>query len=411
MRFKETQLSLPEIAQTLHVDAIVEGSVIRAGGRIRVHAQLIRGATDEHFWSEEYDREVHDILALQSDVARSVAEKVAVTVTGQERSRLVAARQVSPEDYESYLKGMLGPQNNKAEIEERIANFADGVSKDPTFAPAYAGLARTYIHLQDILIGAPPAEIRPKAISALHRALELDPELAEAHADLAEMYQKQWKWAEAEAEFHRALNLKPNDATANRGYADWLACQGRTEEALGRALRGREFDPLGNSDTVAWHLLLARRYDESIREYRNALALHPDTSVLFWGLGFALIANDQSAEAIPVLETAVSAMKRGPGSLAMLAAAYARAGNRTEALRLIDELKHRRRTGYVPAGAFIDPQLAIGDYDQAFFWCQEAFKEQSAILQWIKVSPFFDAVRDDPRFKDLVRRVGLASAP
>jgi tetratricopeptide (TPR) repeat protein len=312
----------------------------------------IRGATDEHFWSEEYDREVQDILALQSDVARSIAERVAVTVSGQERSRLVAARQVSPEAYESYLKGMLGPQNNNAEIEERIANFADGISEDPNFAPAYVGLARTYIHLQDISVGAPPAEIRPKAISAIRRALELEPELAEAHAYLAELYQKQWKWAEAESEFQRALELKPNDATVQRGYADWLACQGRTEEALARALLARELDPLANADTVAWHSLLARRYDESVREYRSALALHPDSAVLAWGLGFALIVHDQPAQAIPVLKRNVSTMKRSSGSLSILAAAYARAGNRMEALRLIDELKLRRRSGYVPAGAY-----------------------------------------------------------
>jgi TolB-like protein/tetratricopeptide (TPR) repeat protein len=407
MQFKETRMSIPEIAKALHVDAIVEGSVIREGGHVRVHAQLIRGASDEHFWSEEYDREVHDILALQSDVARSIAEKVAVTVTGQERSRLVTARQVSPEVYESYLKGMYGPHNSRAEIEQRIANFEDGIGVDPTFAPAYVGLAGTYIHLQDIFVGAPPAEIRPKAISAVRKALELDPDLAEAHAYLAEMYQKQWKWAEAEAEYRRALELKPNDAVAHRGYADWLACQGRTEEALAWAKRGRELDPQGNADTVGWHLLLARRYDESIREYRSVLAVHPDSAGVDWGLGFALIVNNQPKEAIPVLETAVSIMKRSPGSLGMLATAHARAGNRREALRLIDELKHRRQKGYVPAGAFVDSHLAIGDYDQAFFWCDEAYKEQSAILQWTKVHPLFDPVRGDPRFKDLVHRLGL----
>jgi len=222
------------------------------------------------------------------------------------------------------------------------------------------------------------------------------------------MYQKQWKWAEAESEFKLALELKPNDAVAHSVYADWLACQGRTEETLAWAKRGRELDPLGNADIVGWHLLLGRRYDESIWEYRSVLAVHPDSAVARWGLGFALILNARPKEAIPVLETVVSIMKRSPGSLGMLAAAHARAGNRAEALRLIDELKHRRqKDNYVSAGAFIEPLLAIGDYDQAFFWCDEAYKEQSAILQWIKVHPFFDPVRDDPRFKDLLRRVGL----
>jgi tetratricopeptide (TPR) repeat protein len=221
------------------------------------------------------------------------------------------------------------------------------------------------------------------------------------------MYQKQWKWADAEAEFRRALELKPNDALAHRGYADWLACQGRTQEALAWAKRARELDPLGNADTVGWHLLLGRRYEESLREYRTVLAVHPDSANVRWGLGFALIVNNRLGEAIPVLESAVSIMNRSPGSLGMLATAHARAGNHTEALRLIDELKHRRQKGCVPAGAFIDSYLAIGDYDEAFFWCDEAYKEHSAILQWIKVSPLFDPVRNDSRFSDLLHRVGL----
>ena len=275
MRFKDTRLSAPEIAKTLGVDALVEGSVIREGNRIRVHAQLIRAASDEHFWSEEYDRELEDMLALQSEVAQAIAERVEVTITGQERSQLVAARPVAPEVYESYVKGSNDPEYTKAQIEHRIADFQDAIRMDPTFAPAYVGLAGTYISYQDIFVGAPPSEIRPKAISAARKALELDPELAEAHAVLAEMYQKQWKWAESEAEYKRAIELKPNDASAHRGYAYWLACQGRTQEALPWVERGRELDPLGSADTIGFVLLMARKYDESIREYRSVLAVHP----------------------------------------------------------------------------------------------------------------------------------------
>jgi TolB-like protein/DNA-binding winged helix-turn-helix (wHTH) protein/Flp pilus assembly protein TadD len=406
MHFKNTQLSVPEIGKALNVDALVEGSVIRDGDRVRVHAQLIRAATDEHFWSEEYDRELKDVLTLQSDMAEAIAKRVEVSVTGQERALLVAARPVAPEVYESYVKAKSDPENTKVHIEQRIADFQDAIRKDPTFAPAYVGLAETYISYQDIFVGAPPSEIRPKAISAARKALELDPELAEGHAILAEMYQKQWKWAESEAEYKRALELKPNDASAHRGYAYWLACQGRTEEALAWVKRGRELDPLGSADTIPFLLLVGRRYDESIREYRSVLAVHPDSNAR-WGLGFALIVNNQTSQAIPELERTVAMMTRSPGSLEMLATAYGRAGNRAEALRLIDELKQRRQKSYVPAGAFIKPHLALGDYDQAFFWCEEAYKEQSAILQWIKVDPFFDPVRGDPRFTDLVHRIGL----
>jgi Tfp pilus assembly protein PilF len=407
MGFRDTKLSVPEIAKTLGVDAFVEGSVLREGNRIRVHAQLIRAATDEHFWSEEYDRELQDVLALQSEVAQAIAEKVKVSITGQERDRLVAARPVAPEVYESYVKGSNDPQYTKAQIEHRIADFQDAIRMDPTFAPAYVGLAGTYIRYQDIFVGAPPSEIRPKATSAARKALELDPKLAEAHAILAEMYQKQWKWAESEAEYKRALELKPNDASAHRGYAYWLACRGRTQEALAWVERGRELDPLGSADTVGFLLLMARRYDESIREYRSVLAAHPDYTNARWGLGFALIMNHQTDQAIPELEKTVAMMNRSPGALDMLATAYAHAGRTQDALTLINELKKRRQRGYVPAGAFINSYLALGDYDQAFFWCDEAYKEQSAILQWLKVAPLFDPVRNDPRFVDLVHRVGL----
>jgi len=407
MRFKDTKLSAPEIAKTLGVDALVEGSVIREGNRIRVHAQLIRAGTDEHFWSEEYDRELQDVLALQSEVAQAIAEKVKVSITGQERDRLVAARPVAPEVYESYVKGSNDPEYTKAQIEHRIADFQDAIRMDPTFAPAYVGLAGTYISYQDSFVGAPPSEIRPKATSAARKALELDPKLAEAHAVLAELYQKQWKWAESEEEYKRALELTPNDASAHRGYAYWLACHGRTQEALAWVERGRELDPLGSADTVGFLLIMARRYDESIREYRSVLTVQPEYTNARWGLGFALILNHQVDQAIPELEKTVAMMNRSPGSLEMLATAYAQAGRRYDALTLINELKQRRQRSYVPAGAFINPYLALGDYDQAFFWCDEAYKERSAILQWIKVDPLFDPVRNDARFVDLVHRVGL----
>jgi len=407
MGFRDTKLSVPEIAKTLGVDAFVEGSVIREGNRIRVHAQLIRAASDEHFWSKEYDRELEHVLALQSEVAQAIAERVEVTITGQERSQLIAARPVAPEVYESYVKGSNDPEYTKAQIEHRIADFQDAIRMDPTFAPAYVGLAGTYISYQDIFVGAPPSEIRPKATSAARKALELDPKSAEAHAILAEMYQKQWKWAESEEEYKRALELKPNDASAHRGFAYWLACHGRTQEALAWVERGRELDPLGSADTVGFLLIMARRYDESIREYRSVLAVHPEYTNARWGLGFALIVNHQTDQAIPELEKTVAMMNRSPGSLDMLATAYAHAERPQDALTLINELKQRRQRGYVPAGAFINTYLALGDYDQAFFWCDEAYKEQSAILQWLKVAPLFDPVRNDPRFVDLVHRVGL----
>jgi TolB-like protein/DNA-binding winged helix-turn-helix (wHTH) protein/tetratricopeptide (TPR) repeat protein len=406
--FKDTKLSAPEIAKTLQADALVEGSVIRDGSRIRVYAQLIRGATDEHFWSESYDRELSGALALESDVAQAIARKVEVTVTGEEHTRLVSAHQVAPEVYESYLKGQFSRSNSRADIERRIAYFKDAIAKDPTFALAYVGMAGAYGELGGSFAGAPTDETRRAAIRAARKALELDPGLAEPHVQLGEILKRQFRWADAEAEYKQALALNPNNAEAHVGYAAWLASHGRLDEALAWSRRARELDPLGEAGVgIGWILFHARRYDESIREFRSVLAVHPDEAGPHLLLAFPMIASGRAAEAIPDLERTASMSHRGPGSLELLATAHARAGHRAAALRLIEELKRGQKTGNVQATSFINPILALGNYDEAFLWFERAYEKQEGILQWIKVHPFFDPVRSDPRFKDLQRRIGL----
>ncbi len=413
MHLKDTQLSVPEIARTLRVDAIVEGSVIRDGSRIRVSAQLIRGATDEHFWSETYDRELGDALALESEVAQSIAGRVEVTVTGEEHKRLAAVRPVSPEVYESYLKGVfaLDKSDSRAGTEEAIGYFEEAIKRDSTFAPAYVGLASAYTELGTVFVGAPPEQTRAKAMSAAQKALELDPELAEAHILVAGMHRQQWQWAEAEAEYRRALELHPSDAAAQNGFAEWLLSQGRTEEALAWAQRAREHDPLAVSGIgIGWILFHARRYDEAIHELRSALVVQPNQVKALWFLGFALIANGQPEEAIPILEKTLSVSDRSPAVMGVLVRAYAHAGRRTDAFRLLSELKRRQQAGYVPAAAFVNAYLGLGDKEQAFAWMERAYQEQSNILLFLKVHPFFDPLRDDPRFVKLVHRVGLDQA-
>jgi TolB-like protein/tetratricopeptide (TPR) repeat protein len=413
MRFKETGMSAPDIAKTLNVDALVEGSVMREGGRLRVHAQLIRAVTDEHFWSEEYNGEMRDVFALESKVAQSIARKVEATVTGQEHERLIAVRSVAPEVYESYLKGefTLDKSNSRAGIEESIGYFEQAIKKDPTFAPAYVGLAETYDILGMIFVGASPTEVRPKAIQAARKALEIDPQLADAHVLLGFMLQKEWQWAEAEAEFRDALELNPSDAGAQAGFAEWLMCQGRTDEALAWTQRAREHDPLAVSGSeIARILFVAHRFDEAIRESRSVLAVRPDDGMVLWELGFDLIANGQPEEAIPVLEKALSVSDRSPGVAGVLVRAYAHAGRRADALRLLGELKRRREKGYIPTAAFVNAYLGLGDNEQAFVWLERAYQEKSNILQFLKVHPFFDPVRNDPRFADLLHRVGLDQA-
>jgi TolB-like protein/Tfp pilus assembly protein PilF len=410
MRFKNPQISVPEIAHKLGVDAIVEGSVIREGNRIRVTAQLIRGATDQYLWSQTYDREMQDALMLESDVAQAIAEKVEVTVTGEERKRLAATRPVSPEVYESYLQGSyaLNKSYKRADIDRAMARFQQAIQKDPTFAPAYVGLAIAYSELGSNFVGDPPDAARQKQIEAAQKAIALDPELAEPHVVLAHAEQIGWRWAEAEAEYRRALELNPNDADAHKQYAYWLVCQGRTEEALEWGRRARELDPLVVQATdIAILLEESRHYDEAIHELRTVLAAEPNDPVALWDLGIVLVQKGQPADALPVLEKAISVSNRSPGVTGILVGAYARAGRRSDALSLLAELQKRQEAGYVPASAFVNSYLGLGDYEQVFTWLERAYNEHSNVLQYLKVAPEFDPLRGDPRFVDLLRRVGL----
>lgn len=410
MRLKNSELSVPEIAKTLQVDVVVEGSVIRDGNRIRVTAQLIRGTTDEHFWSQTYDRELPDVLALQSDVARAIARKVEVTVSGKEQQRLAASHTVLPDAYDSYLKGGFSLDNSadRAGIEKSIGYFEEAIAKDPAFAPAYLGLAEAHSELGSVLIGEPPGVERRQVLVAIRKALKLDPNLVEAHLLLAETAQEQWRWAEAKAEYQLALELAPNDSGAYEGLAGWQLCQGHTDEALTLAQHARELDRLGSTTSlVAWILFQSRRYDEAVRELHSALDVRPDKAGTLWLLGFTLVMKGQPKEAIPLLEKAASLTNRSSGFIDLLAAAYARAGRRSEALRILAELKKHKQRGDAQAASFVIVYLGLGENEQAFSWLDEAYKEQSNMLQFVKTHPLFDPLRGDPRFADLVHRVGL----
>jgi pentatricopeptide repeat protein len=410
MRFKDSKETVPEIAKALGVDAVVEGSVIREGSRIRVSVQLIRAATDTHLWSETYDREMRDVLTVESEVAQEIAEKVRVTVTGEEQQRLAAARAVAPEVYESYLKGRYAYNlgTGRAAIEQSIAYLEEAIAKDPTFAPAYVGLAEAYTRLGTVFAGGPPGETRPKVIAAARKALELDPNLADAHTILANTLQQEWQWAEAEKEYRRALELNPNDGQTNAEYALWLSDQGRTDEAVERVKRARELDPVDVSGaTVGWVLFQAHRFDEAVREARGAVDVAPGNANALLFYGFALLGKEDAEEAIKVLEKADALAKGSPAVEGILVRAYAHAGRRDDALRLLEEMKRRRESGYFPAAAFVNAYLGLGDREQAFVWLEQAYKERSNILQFVKTHPFFDPIRSDARFVDLERRIGV----
>lgn len=410
MQFKGTRKSVPAIGKELNVDAVIEGSVLRSGDKIRISVQLIRADTDEHLWSCTYDRELQDVLALQSDVTQGIARHIEVAVTGAQRGSPVAPRTVAPEVYEAYLKGRFAlHENSRAGLGEALLHFRAAADADGTFAPAYAGLAATYSALGLVFYGEPPGETRPKTVVAARKALELDPELAEARALLANAMQKDWHWAEAEAEYRRAIELSPSDAAAHAGLADWLLCQGRTEEALASARRAQELDPLAfDGVQVGWILFHARRYDQAVRELRTALITEPEDPMSLWFLGFALIGARQFDEAIRTLEKTASLSNRSPAVLGVLVHAYAGAGRRSEALRVLGELQRRRQKGYVPPAAFLNAYLGLGDTEEAFIWMGRAAEERSNIMQFLKVHPFFDLLRGDPRFAEFLRRANLS---
>jgi TolB-like protein/Flp pilus assembly protein TadD len=410
MQLKGTRKSVPAIGKELNVDAVIEGSVLRSGDKVRVTVQLIRAATDEHLWAATYDRELRDILVLQSDVAQGIARHVEAAVAGAQ-NLAVAPRTVAPEVYEAYLKGRFAlTKGNRASLDEALAFFAAAINADSAFAPAYVGVAATQEQLGTVFFGVPPGDSRPKVIEAARKALELDPQLAEARVLLANALQRDWHWEEAETEYRRAIELSPSDAGAYAGLAYWLVCQGRSDEALAWARRAQEMDPLTfNSIDVSGILFYSRRYEEAIRESRRNLTTNPNDPLALWSLGFALVGAEQFDDAIHTLEKAASLSDRSPAVLGVLARAYAHGGRRAEAVQVVDELQRRGRKDYVPAAAFLNAYLGLGDKEKAFVWLERAAQERSNIMQYLKVHPFFDLLRGDPRFADYLRRTNLRS--
>lgn len=410
MRFKGTRKPLPAIGKELNVDALIEGSVMRSGDKIRISVQLIRADTDEHLWSGTYDRELQDVLKLQNEVTYGIARRIEVAVSGAQPGLPAAPRSVAPEVYESYLKGRFALHKATLPgLQDAVRYFQAAVDADPTFAPAYAGLASAYSNLGLVFFGKPPGDSRPKVLAAARKALELDPELSEARAELADALQKDWHWAEAETEYRRAIELSPNDATAHGGLAQWLLCQGRTEEALASARRAQELDPQEfEGRQVGAILFYSHRFDEAIRELRTTLAIDPNDPLAAWYFGFALTGAKQYDEAIAALQRAASLSDRSSAVLGVLVHAYGEAGRRAEALQVLDELYERRKKGYVPPAAFLNAYLGLGDKEQAFIWMERAAEERSNIMQFLKVHPFFDPLRNDPRFAEYLRRANLS---
>ena len=411
MHFKNTTLSVPEIAKTLGVDAIVEGSIIREGGEVRVHAELIRGATDEHIWAGEYQREYRSLLALQDEVTRNITERIEISLTPQERLTLAYTHPIDPEAHEDYLKGRYHfNQRTQDALNTSTRFFQQAVMRDPGYALAYSGLADAYAML-GFRGGFPSKDALSRAKAAALKAIELDDNLAEPHASLAfiaETYE--WNWAMAEREYKRAVQLNPGDARTHNWYAGYLMYTGRLEEGISEARRARELDPLSLpvNNALAGRLLAAGRYDLALEQVQKTLQLDPHFAPARQTLGWAYLHNGKREEAIQEFQRALQLSGTEDTDLMLdLGFAYAIAGKRREAGRILDKLKSLRERGVVPSGSIAILYGALGDSNEAFAWLEKAYEERDPQLTYLKAGRRFEPLRQDPRFRELVRRVGL----
>ena len=412
MHFKNTQLSVPEIAKTLGADAIVEGSVIREGSQVRVHAQLIRGATDEHIWAGEYEREYQSILVIQEDVARTIAQHIEISLTPQEQVDLAGARVVDPQVLESYLKGRYYfNQRTEDSLNKSVAYFQQAIAKDPSYALADCGLADAYA-LLGFRGGVPSKDALSRAKAAALKAIELDDTLGEPHASLAfiaETYE--WDWAKAEREYKRALELNPGDARTHHWYAGYLMYVGRFDEGIAEARRARDLDPLSLpvNNALAGRLLVAGRVDEALQQLRETLEMNPHFAPAHQTLGWAYLNKGKHEEAIQEFQQALKLSGTDDTDIMLdLGFAYAAAGNQEQARKILAKLKELRQQGLVPSGSIAILYGALGDLNQAFAWLDKAYDERDPELTYVKVpGRRFEPLRHDARFQQLVHRIGF----
>ncbi len=411
MHYKGSQKSLPEIARELNVDAVVEGTVQRVGDRVHVRAQLIHAASDSHLWTADYDRDLGDVLDLQSEVARAIAGEVRVKITAEEQRLLAPKRVIAREAVDNDLQGRYFlNRRTEQDMRKAIAYFESAIKADPNYAQAYAGLADGYNQLGTGLIGAmSPIEGRRIAETAAKKALEIDNEVAQAHAALGFVNYFNWNWATAEDEFKRSIELNPNYASARSQYAYYLIARGRSDEALAEIGRAQELDPLSLSISSSRGFILenARRYKEAIEQLRRVIEIDPNRYQTLWTLALTYLANHQFDASITTAEKAVTVSGRAPGALGVLGLAYGAAGRKGDANKIVDELLQLQKRRYVTPMALVYVYIGLGNKDQAFVWLEKAYGERSNHIAFFKVSPVVDPLRSDPRFIELLRRTGL----
>jgi TolB-like protein/DNA-binding winged helix-turn-helix (wHTH) protein/Flp pilus assembly protein TadD len=407
MPYKRARKPLSQIARELNVDTVVEGTVLRSGDRVRITAQLIQVSADKHIWSQSYEGDLRDTLALQNKVARAIADQIRIKLTPREQAALKNVKVVNPEAYESYLKGRYFWNKRTADgLKTAVAYFDQAIEKDPDYAQAYVGLADSYALMGDWEYGVlAPKEALPRAKVAAIKALELDNTLGEAHTSLAFTLDGfDWDWGSAESEFKRALELNPGYATAHHWYSWHLSEMGRNSEAIAEMRKAENLDPLSLiiSADMADVLLIARQYDEAIQESRKAIGMDSNFAVAHYVLGQAFVQKQMYNEAITELQKAIELSGGSSACTSNLAYAYAVSGRRSEAVKILNELKNRsEKNAYEIALIYV----GLAEKDQAMTWLETAYEER--FNPSILLRPAFDAVRSDSRFQDLLRRLGL----
>lgn len=405
--FKGKNAPVSEIAKALNVNTIMEGSVRKSGNRVRITAQVINAADGYHLWSERYDREMKDIFDVQDEITLAVVEALKVELFGQEQAAVLKRHTRNAEAHEFYLRGLSYFMRWTPEFfQKAIESFEQAIAIDPRYASAYAGLSEVYTEMSFFSF---QREYMPKAREAARKALELDDMLGEAHKSLGVilMYYDR-DYAGAEYEFKRAIALDPGSAHIHNWYGWYLGLMGRFDESLKEMMRARELDPL--SDMVNFGIGTvfhwSRQPERAIEQYRRVLELNPNFQIAYSYLAEAYEEEGDFVSAVATIENAPIALN-DPITLSAAAHAYGKAGERRKALEILSELERQSSQEYEPAFHIAQIYLGLGDHEQALAWLEKACDERSVWLIWLGVDPKFDPLRSDPRFEDLLRRVGL----
>ena len=410
MRYKASQKLLPDIAGELGVDAIVEGSVASQAGRVRLTVQLVDARSDRNLWTASYDRDAGDILSLQGELARAVADAVHVAVTAEEHAGLAARRTVDPEAYDLYLRGRhLFELRSEEALHKSIAYYQQAIARDPTFAPAHAGIALTYAPMGHFGY-RPGPELAPRIKAAAQKALAIDPTLVDAHVALtAYTVLYEWDWIGGERSWKQILQRSPNHPTARLWYGFLLERVGRLDEALAERKRAVQADPLSPGINVAVGNVLQSmgRHDEAIEAYRRTLDLDRTLANAHVGLGLSYLSKGLQREALAELEAAAGSTADGKLVSAPLGHVYGRIGRSADARRILQALEQRARDQYVSPLSLAYVHAGLGERDAAFAKLEQAFDQRSPNLVSIRIDRLLEPLREDPRFAQLVRRMHL----